>query len=133
MPFITGEGSNAEAQKRTLIGCRYEVDYRLEMINEAEEQLGHPIREVPGLAPSHYLLAHIRERRARWAEAMAQYKKVLSLSRSLYQCRCAQCGDRSIRRENRCPPYGEWNSLTEVLRSLIRPPEPSTLRSTIRY
>ena len=108
--------------------------YRLEMIDEAEEQFRLLMREVPGFALPHFMLAQIFERRRVWAEAMAQYKEVLSLlSLPLFQYRCSECGNHAVEWQDRCSRCGEWNSLSEELRSLIRPPESSILQSPIRF
>lgn len=108
--------------------------YRLEMIDEAVEQFQILTREVPGFAFPHFLLAQIFERRRLWAEAMGQYKKVLSLpSPPLFQYRCSECGNKVLEWEDRCSSCGEWNSLSEELRSLVIPGESSTLQTPIRF
>ncbi|MDH7498811.1 MAG: tetratricopeptide repeat protein, partial [candidate division NC10 bacterium] len=108
--------------------------YRLEMIDEAEEQFRLLTQKVPGFALPHYLLAQILERRRAWREALSQYKEVLSLlSLPLFQYRCSRCGTRHLGWQDRCSKCGEWNSLSEELRSLIGPPESSILHSPIRF
>jgi len=108
--------------------------HRLEMIDEAEEQFRLLTREVPSFALPHFMLAQIFERRRVWGEAMAQYKEVLSLlPLPLFQYRCSECGNHTVEWQDRCSKCGEWNSLSEQLRSLIKPPEPSILQSPIRF
>lgn len=107
--------------------------YRLEMIDEAVGQFQILTREVPGFALPHFLLAQIYERRRRWGEALAQLKEALSPSPPLFQYRCSECGTKTLQWQDRCSSCGEWNSLSDELRTLVRPSEPSTLQSPIRF
>lgn len=102
---------------------------RLEMIDEAMEQLqvveGSGV-EVPQL---HQLLAEGYRRRHNVDEAISEYKKALGLGQRLrLPFDCEQCAERVPEWQSRCQACGAWGSYSLAGSEQIRSGKPTELR-----
>lgn len=105
---------------------------RLEMVDEAFEQLyalEHAGIETPHL---HLLLAEAHRRRNRVDEAIEQYKKALGVDGRLnLNYVCEDCAAPSIDWQSRCPHCGTWGSFIVAGRQqIMEAPESDELEPT---
>lgn len=84
---------------------------RVEMIDEAQEQL-HGLEKAGAEFPQlHLLLAEAHMRRQRLSDAVAEYKKALGgEDRFRFGYLCRQCGATSLSWQGRCDQCGSWGS-----------------------
>jgi len=98
---------------------------RLEMVDEAKEQL--QAIESSGVETSqvHVLLAETYRRCQQLEEAIKEYKKALGISRRLHlNYVCENCQQTSTEWDSRCPSCGKWNTSSLVDRKLIKDAKP---------
>ncbi len=101
---------------------------RLEMIDEAKEQL--QAVESSGVESSqvHLLLAETYRRSHDSEQAINEYKKALGISKRLHlNFVCEKCQHVSNTWNSRCPSCGEWNSSSLIDRKLIQEARPLNL------
>ncbi len=101
---------------------------RLEMIDEAKEQL--QAVESSGVESSqvHLLLAETYRRSHDSEQAINEYKKALGISKRLHlNFVCEKCQHVSNTWNSRCPSCGEWNSSSLIDRKLIQEARPLAL------
>lgn len=94
---------------------------RLEMVEEALEQLY--VVESSGVeSPQLYvLLAEAYRRRDRETEAIAQYQKALGINNQLrFDYLCDSCGEEVAEWQSRCPSCGSWGSFSVAGRKSLR-------------
>lgn len=94
---------------------------RLEMVDEALEQLNAV--ESAGIAfpQLHVLLAEAHRRRNRLEESINEYKKALRINTRLpLDYVCDACGETAAEWQSRCPECGTWGSFSLVGRKLIQ-------------
>jgi len=100
---------------------------RLEMVDDALEQLRSLESSGIDSPQLHLLLGEANRRRNRPSEAMEEYQKALGINRQLqlgYVCR--SCGQTSAEWDSRCPACAAWGSFGFVdqrLTQKIVPPE----------
>jgi len=84
---------------------------RLEMIDEALEQLLKAETLDPDRESVNILLAEAFRRRGRYESASQHYQRALGYKRRyLIPFRCSACGSHTIKWADRCPSCGAWNS-----------------------
>ncbi|MBE0598875.1 MAG: DUF1049 domain-containing protein [Desulfuromonadales bacterium] len=100
---------------------------RLEMVDEALEQLYTVESAGVDFPELHYLLAEAHRRRNRLDEAISEYKKAVGGNhRPQLTYQCESCGATTPGWQSRCGDCGTWGSLTLASRLLLtnaRPPE----------
>jgi lipopolysaccharide biosynthesis regulator YciM len=103
---------------------------RLEMVDEALEQL-YAVENAGVDTPHlHLLLAEAHRRRSRIDEAIGEYKKALGVdSRISLGYVCDTCGESSVEWLSRCPECGTWGSFSRADRQLIRNARPVEARA----
>lgn len=98
---------------------------RLEMVDEALEQLYAVENAGVGTPSLHLLLAEAHRRRSRIDEAIGEYKKALGVdSRLKLGYVCDTCGEPSDEWLSRCPECGTWGSFSLADRQVIRNARP---------
>jgi lipopolysaccharide biosynthesis regulator YciM len=98
---------------------------RLEMVDEAKEQL--QAIESSGVESSqvHLLLAETYRRCNQPEDAINEYQKALGISKRLHlNYVCENCQHNSTEWDSRCPSCGEWNTSSLVDRKLIKDAKP---------
>ncbi|RLB65638.1 MAG: hypothetical protein DRH08_07695 [Deltaproteobacteria bacterium] len=101
---------------------------RLEMIDEAKEQL--QAVESSGVESSqlHLLLAETYRRCNESEQAINEYKRALGISKRLHlNFVCEKCQHISSEWNSRCPACGEWNTTSLVDRKVIQEARPLAL------
>jgi len=101
---------------------------RLEMVDEAKEQL--QAVESSGVESSqlHLLLAETYRRCREPEQAINEYQKALGISKRLHlNFSCEKCQHITPEWNSRCPSCGEWNTNSLVDRKLIQQASPLTL------
>lgn len=103
---------------------------RLEMVEEALEQLyavEHAGVDSPQL---HLLLAEAHRRRKRAEEAIEEYQKALGIdSRLRIGYLCDACAEPTTEWQSRCPACGTWGSFSLIDRQLIQAARPLEARA----
>ena len=101
---------------------------RLEMVDEAKEQL-QAIESSGVESPQVHLLLAETYRRCREPEqAISEYQKALGISKRLHlNFVCEKCQNVSAEWNSRCPSCGEWNASSLVDRKLIQDARPLTV------
>ncbi|MBE0575970.1 MAG: tetratricopeptide repeat protein [Desulfuromonadales bacterium] len=105
---------------------------RLEMIDEAKEQL--QAVESSGVESSqlHLLLAETYRRCRESEQAINEYQKALGISRRLHlNFVCEECQHITPEWNSRCPSCGKWNTTSLVDRKLIQNARPLSLDKMI--
>ena len=103
---------------------------RLEMVDEALEQLYAVENAGVETSQLHLLLAEAHRRRNRIDEAIGEYKKALGVdSRLKLGYLCDTCGEPSGEWLSRCPDCGTWGSFSLADRQLIRNARPVEARA----
>jgi lipopolysaccharide biosynthesis regulator YciM len=94
---------------------------RLEMVDEALEQL-HAIENAGVESPElHFLLAEAHRRRNRLDESIKEYQKALGENiRLRLGYVCDHCGEPTEEWESRCPECGTWGSFSLAGRGMIQ-------------
>jgi lipopolysaccharide biosynthesis regulator YciM len=94
---------------------------RLEMVDEALEQL-YAVESAGVAFPQlHYLLAEAHRRRNRLEEAMNEYRQALgNLNTLRLAYKCDACGGESAEWQSRCPECGTWGTFSLVGRQLLK-------------
>jgi lipopolysaccharide biosynthesis regulator YciM len=106
------------------------VCLRLEMIDDALEQLNAVRNAGVEFGQLHQLLAEAHRRRNRAEEAITEYKKALGLNTRLsLGYICDDCGETSPEWQSRCPACGTWGSFALVNRALIQNARPLAVRA----
>ncbi len=98
---------------------------RLEMVDEAKEQL--QAIESSGVESSqvHLLLAETYRRRGTPEEAISEYQKALGITNRLQlNFSCEQCQNISAEWNSRCPACGAWDASSIVDREVIQQARP---------
>ena len=102
---------------------------RLEMVDEALEQL-HALEATGSDFPQlHLLLAEAHRRRNRPDEAIKEYQKALGVTNRLsltYECEA--CGESAPEWQSRCPACGTWGSFSLADRQQLRHTRPVEVR-----
>lgn len=101
---------------------------RLEMVDEAKEQL--QAVESSGVESSqvHLLLAETYRRCHDADQAINEYQKALGISKRLHlNFVCEKCQHTSTEWNSRCPACGEWNSSSLIDRKLFQEARPLAL------
>ncbi len=105
---------------------------RLEMIDEAKEQL--QAVESSGVESSqvHLLLAETYRRCRQPELAINEYQKALGISKRLHlSCICEKCQHVAPEWHSRCPACGEWDSSSLIDRKLFQKARPLELDKMI--
>ncbi len=105
---------------------------RLEMVDEAKEQL--QAVESSGVESSqlHLLLAETYRRCRESEQAIAEYQKALGISKRLHlNFICEKCQHITPEWNSRCPSCGEWNTTSLVDRKLIQEARPLALDTMV--
>ena len=105
---------------------------RLEMVDEAKEQL--QAVESSGVESSqlHLLLAETYRRCREPEQAINEYQKTLGISKRLHlNFSCEKCQHITPEWNSRCPSCGEWNTNSLVDRKLIQEARPLALDTMI--
>lgn len=105
---------------------------RLEMVDEAKEQL--QAVESSGVESSqlHLLLAETYRRCREPEQAIDEYQKALGISKRLHlDFVCEKCQHITPEWNSRCPSCGEWNTTSLVDRKLIQEARPLALESMV--
>jgi len=105
---------------------------RLEMVDEAKEQL--QAVESSGVESSqvHLLLAETSRRCHDVDQAINEYQKALGISKRLHlNFVCETCQHTANEWNSRCPACGEWNSSSLVDRKLIQEARPLALEAMV--
>ena len=101
---------------------------RLEMVDEAKEQLQAVESSGVESPQVHLLLAETYRRCREPEQAISEYKKALGISKRLHlNFVCEKCQNVSAEWNSRCPSCGEWNSSSLVDRKLIQDARPLAL------
>ena len=94
---------------------------RLEMVDDALEQLYAVESAGVDFAQLHVLLAEAHRRRNRFEESINEYKKALRIHTRLpLEYVCDACGETIAEWQSRCPECGTWGSFSMVGRKLIQ-------------
>ena len=93
---------------------------RLEMVDEALEQL-YAVESAGADFPQlHFLLAEVHRRRNRLDDSIAEYKKALGANNRLrLGYLCDGCGAASPEWQSRCPECGAWGSFSLIGRQTL--------------
>ena len=105
---------------------------RLEMVDEAKEQL--QAVESSGVESSqlHLLLAETYHRTHDSEQAINEYKKALGITKRLHlNYVCEKCQRVANEWSSRCPSCGEWNSASLADRKLIQEARPLDLETIV--
>ncbi len=105
---------------------------RLEMVDEAKEQL--QAVESSGVESSqlHLLLAETYRRCREPEQAINEYQKTLGISKRLHlNFSCEKCQHITPEWNSRCPSCGEWNTNSLVDRKLIQEARPLALDTMV--
>jgi lipopolysaccharide biosynthesis regulator YciM len=101
---------------------------RLEMVDEAKEQLQAVESSGVESPQVHLLLAETYRRCREPEQAISEYKKALGISKRLHlNFVCEKCQNVSAEWNSRCPACGEWNTSSLVDRKLIQDARPLAL------
>ncbi len=93
---------------------------RLEMVDEALEQIYVVENSAPDFPQIHLLLAEAHRRRNRIDEAIEEYQKALGVDNQLsLGYVCDKCGKRNIEWQSRCDACGTWGSYSIAFRKLV--------------
>ncbi len=102
---------------------------RLEMVDEALEQLAEIESTGADFPQLHLLQAEAHRRRNRMDESIEEYKKVLGIDAQLrFKYACEGCGETSIEWRSRCPSCGTWGSFSLAGRQQIKGAPPAEIR-----
>lgn len=102
---------------------------RLEMVDEALEQLMVVDNAGVDIPQLHLLLAEAYRRRNRIDDAIHAYQKALGVTRQLrFGYLCDNCGEESEEWLSRCPSCGNWGSFIVAGRQSLRDAKPLDLR-----
>jgi tetratricopeptide (TPR) repeat protein len=102
---------------------------RLEMVDEAMEQLSIVESSGADFSELHLLLAEGHRRRERLDESIGEYQLALGVvNRLAIGYGCDACEDRSPEWFSRCPGCGAWGTVSLACRSQIRSARPLELR-----
>lgn len=94
---------------------------RLEMVDEALEQLYAVESAGIDFPQLHVLLAEAHRRRNRFDESINEYKKALRINTRLpLDYVCDACGETVAEWQSRCPECGAWGSFSLADRKLIQ-------------
>lgn len=94
---------------------------RLEMVEEALEQLYAVEAAGVDFPELHFLLAEAHRRRNRLDEATSEYKKALGANTRLQlSYRCESCGEPSPQWHSRCVQCGTWGTLSLASRQMLK-------------
>jgi lipopolysaccharide biosynthesis regulator YciM len=94
--------------------------FRLEMLDDAHAVLASLAGRASYAPTLHYLLGRIHERRQKFREAVAEYRRVIremQLVQLEYTCR--SCGETVMEWSGRCGACGEWNTVEVNFREEI--------------
>lgn len=86
----------------------------LEMLDEAADQLERMEARAPGLPAVHASLGTVFEHRGDAAQACAEYRRALELTRAFEWPHRCECGTGTPAWQERCPACRRWNSLRPV-------------------
>jgi len=101
---------------------------RLEMVDEAKEQLQAVESSGVDSPQVHLLLAETYRRCRESEQAINEYQKALGISKRLHlNFVCEKCQNISAEWNSRCPSCGEWNTSSLVDRKLIQEARPMAL------
>jgi len=93
---------------------------RLEMVDEALEQIYIVENSAPDFPQLHILLAEAHRRRDRIEEAIDEYQKALGVENQINPGYvCDTCGYTSSAWMSRCPECGTWGSFSIVFREAV--------------
>lgn len=102
---------------------------RLEMVEEALEQLSEIEKAGADFPQLHLLLAEAHARRSRLDESIQEFRKVVdSDRRSNFGYACDVCGSQSVEWNGRCEDCGTWGSCRLVGHAMIKNPPATELR-----
>lgn len=102
---------------------------RLEMVDEALEQLFAVENAGVDTPQLHLLLAEAHRRRERTEEAIAAYQKALGVEAQLSLAyTCEQCGDKAPSWQSRCRSCSSWGSYTLEGRRMLQEARPIEAR-----
>jgi lipopolysaccharide biosynthesis regulator YciM len=102
---------------------------RLEMVDEALEQLYYVESAGADFPQLHYLLAEVHRRRNRIEESIREYRKALGTRNTLrLSYLCDSCGAESAEWESRCPDCGTWGTFSVVGRQVLKNTRPLEIR-----
>jgi tetratricopeptide (TPR) repeat protein len=102
---------------------------RLEMVDEAMEQLSIVESSGADFSELHLLLAEGHRRRERLDESIGEYQLALGVGNRLaIGYGCDACEERSPEWFSRCPGCGAWGTVSLACRSQIRSARPLELR-----
>ncbi|MGK2905374.1 MAG: tetratricopeptide repeat protein [Desulfuromonadales bacterium] len=105
---------------------------RLEMIDEAKEQLQAVESSGVDSSQLHLLLAETYRRSRELEQAINEYQKALGISKRLHLTFvCEQCQSISSEWNSRCPSCGEWNTISLIDRKVIQDARPLALDKMI--
>jgi len=105
---------------------------RLEMIDEAKEQLQAVESSGVESPQVHLLLAETYRRCQDSEQAINEYKKALGISKRLHlNFVCEKCQYVANEWNSRCPSCGEWNSSSLADRKLIQEARPLALENMV--
>ncbi|MDD2558630.1 MAG: tetratricopeptide repeat protein [Desulfuromonas sp.] len=93
---------------------------RLEMVDEAMEQIYMVENSAPDFPQLHILLAEAHRRRDRTEEAIDEYQKALGVDIQInLGYVCDTCGHGAREWNSRCPECGTWGSFSIVFRKAV--------------
>ena len=93
---------------------------RLEMVEEALEQIYIVENSAPDFPQLHILLAEAHRRRDRVEEAIDEYQKALGVDNQInLGYVCDKCGYSSREWNSRCPECGTWGSYSIAFRKVV--------------
>ena len=102
---------------------------RLEMVDEALEQLNAVESSGADFPQLHILLAEAHRRRNRIDASINEYKKALGIDHRLrFSYACEQCGEPASEWLSRCPSCGTWGSFSLVDRQAIQDARPLEIK-----
>jgi lipopolysaccharide biosynthesis regulator YciM len=103
---------------------------RLEMVEEALEQLAEIEKNGADFPQMHLLLAEAHLRRRRLEESIREYRKVVGFEGALnFGYACSVCKTTSAEWNGRCEACGAWGSCHLAGRELIKNPPAGELRA----
>ena len=105
---------------------------RLEMVDEAKEQLQAVESSGVDSSQLHLLLAETYRRCRDSEQAINEYQKALGISKRLHlNYACEKCQHVTPEWNSRCPACGEWNTTSLVDRKVIQEARPLALDKMI--
>jgi len=105
---------------------------RLEMVDEAKEQLQAVESSGVDSSQVHLLLAETYRRCRQSEQAIDEYQKALGISKRLHlNFVCEKCNHISPEWNSRCPACGEWDTSSLIDRKLIQEARPLELDKLI--